>query len=222
MKMEEISKVTLAQLKVIDARISELKAQIRELEDEAYSLVPKHTFQECKAMGCQYTYRNKWDCHQRCVRRKDERGAVSDHYSPMPKTYRPERTYPTLGWKRVITRGMKWSGVWHGGWTVVKETPKTLILDDKTQLLKSTIFMLEDVAFIKSRIGSIYFCADDPDSMDMAYTLLDVRDAESCEEMKHCLRTPETPALDNKYATVSQQPDETDEEYEERIFGKDS
>ncbi len=61
MVMEPISEETRAKLKAIESRIDELKRQIKELEDEAYELVPKHTFDECKAMGCVHTYRNRWE-----------------------------------------------------------------------------------------------------------------------------------------------------------------
>lgn len=220
--MEPISEETHAKLRAIGSRISELRQQIKELEDEAYELVPKHTFDECKAMGCQNTYRNRWDCHHACVRRRHERGALRDYYSPFPKCYKPEREYPTLGWKRVITRGMKWDGVWHGGKNVVKETAKTLILEDKSQLLKSTIFTIEDVSYIKDRSGVTYLCADDPETLDIQTTLLDVVSREEIEKVKHMLAPQcEQPEPDeHKYDSVKQQPGETKEEWTKRIFGE--
>lgn len=100
--------------------------------------------------------------------------------------------YPTLGWKQVTTRGMKWDGVWQHFWKVVKETDKTLILDDKTQLLKSTIYTIEDCSFIKNRMGSVYMCADYPETLDMQVILMDVAHKEWCERNSRLI-TPETP-----------------------------
>lgn len=181
MVMEVLSDDTRAKLKAIAARIAELNTQIKELQQEAYDLVPKHTFDECKEMKCIHTYRNRWDCHRSCVRRKNEMGNLKDYYEKEQPIFKPKVEYPTLGWKKVTTHGMKWKGEWHDCWDVVKETDKTLTLDDKTQLLKSTIHIIEDVIYIKSRSGSTYFCADDPSTLDMQATLMDIELKEQCE-----------------------------------------
>lgn len=124
--MEVISDDTRAKLKAITARIAELNAQIEELQQEAYDIVPKHTFDECKEMKCVHTYRNRLDCHRSCVRRKGEMGNLKDYYEKEKTVFKPKVEYPTLGWKKVTSRGMKWDGEWHGGWDVVKETEKTV------------------------------------------------------------------------------------------------
>lgn len=195
--MEVLSDETRAKLKAIAARINELHSQIKELEQEAYDLVPKHTFDECKEMKCIHTYRNRWDCHRSCVRRKNEIGNLVDYYEKEKTVFKPKVEYPTLGWKKVTARGMKWNGEWHDGWDVVKETEKTLVLSDKTILLKSTIHMIEDVIYISSRSGAIYFCADDPATLDVQVTLMDIEFEEQRKRNKP-LRTPMTdiPASD--------------------------
>lgn len=222
MEMEPISAETYAKLRAISSRITELKCQIRELEEEAYELVPKHTFDECKAMECVHTYRNKWDCHQSCVRRLHEKGNLHDYYEKKKPVFKPRVEYPMLGWKQVATRGAKWKGEWHGFHKVIQETEKTLLLDDawKTRLFKSTIFTLEDVTYIKDRSGSTYFCADDPATLDMQVTLLDVANREWCERNSR-LVTPmlETPDTSNP-SGLEQREGETKEEWMNRIFGE--
>lgn len=222
MEMEPISIETYAKLKAIRSRIAELEGQIKELEDEAYELVPKHTFDECKAMGCVHTYRNKWDCHHSCVRRLHAKHSLQDYYEKMKPVFKPRVDYPTLGWKQVATRGAKWKGEWHGFTNVIQETDKTLLLDDawKTRLFKSTIFTLEDVTYIKDRSGTTYFCADDPATLDMQVTLLDVAYREQAErnyrEVTSMLKTPDT----SYPSGLEQGEGETKEEWENRIFGE--
>lgn len=222
MEMEPISIETYAKLKAIRSRIAELEGQIKELEEEAYELVPKHTFEECKAMGCVHTYRNKWDCHHSCVRRLHATHSLQDYYEKMKPVFKPRVDYPTLGWKQVATRGAKWKGEWHGFTNVIQETDKTLLLDDawKTRLLKSTIFTLEDVTYIKDRSGTTYFCADDPATLDMQVTLLDVAYREQAErnyrEVTSMLKTPDT----SYPSGLEQQEGESKEDWENRIFGE--
>lgn len=189
--MEVLSDDTRAKLKSIAARIAELNEQIEELQQEAYDLVPKHTFDECKEMKCIHTYRNRWDCHRSCVRRKGEMGNLKDYYEKEKPVFKPKVEYPTLGWKKVTSRGMKWNGEWHDGWDVVKETEKTLVLSDKTILLKSTIHMIEDVIYISSRSGAIFFCADDPATLDVQVTLMDI-EFEEHRNRNNRLTTPMT------------------------------
>lgn len=192
MEMEVLSDETRAKLKAIAARIDELNAQIKELQQEAYDLVPKHTFDECREMKCIHTYRNRWDCHRSCVRRNHEMGNLEDYYEKEKPVFKPKVEYPTLGWKKVTTPGMKWKGEWHGDWDVVKETEKTLVLSDKTILLKSTIHMIEDVIYISDRSGSTYFCADDPATLDMQVELMHIEFKEQCERTTRLI----TPMID--------------------------
>ena len=223
-EMEVISDDTYAKLRAIHTHITELRQQIKELEDEAYDLVPKHTFDECKAMDCIHTYRNKWDCHHSCVRRLNEKGNLKDYYEKKKPVFKPRTEYPTLGWKQVATRGSKWKGEWHGFHKVIQETDKTLLLDDawKTRLFKSTIFTIEDVTYIQDRSCSTYFCADDPATLDMQVALLDIEFKERCErntrDIKGMLETPDTSYI----SEVKQQPGETKEEWTRRIFGDDT
>ncbi len=182
MQMEPISDETKAKLKAIEARIDELQAQIDELNEEAYSLVPKHTFDECRAMGCEYTHGNRYDCHRYCVRRKNYKGCFYDYYKPKKKVFKPNVKYPTLGWKTAVTEGGHWI------LNVVKETDKTLTLDDKTQLLKSTMKQADDCVFLKSRTGVIYLCADDPDTIETQKALIKVLRREWCEAISGKIR----------------------------------
>ena len=142
-------------------------------------------------MKCIHTYRNRWDCHRSCVRRKNEMGNLEDYYEKEQPVFKPKVEYPTLGWKKVTAPGLKWNGEWHGGWDVVKETEKTLVLSDKSILLKSTIHMIEDVIYISDRSGGTYFCADDPATLDMQLELIHIEFKEQCERNKP-LRTPNT------------------------------
>lgn len=192
MEMEVLSDETRAKLKAIAARIDELNAQIKELQQEAYDLVPKHTFDECREMKCIHTYKNRWDCHRSCVRRMHEMGNLEDYYEKEKPVFKPKVEYPTLGWKKVTSPGMKWKGEWHGDWDVVKETEKTLVLSDKTILLKSTIHMIEDVIYISDRSGSTYFCADDPATLDMQLELIHIEFKEQCERTTRIV----TPMID--------------------------
>ena len=207
--MEPIPEETRAKLRSIQARIDELKAQIDDLNKEAYTLVPKHTFEECKAMGCEHTFRNRWDCHCHCVRRKDHTGCFNDYYKAMEKkVYIPEK-YPMLNWKTVV-----------GSYTdyvrkVIKETDRTLILEGGDQLLKSKMFMIEDVQYIKDRSDYTYMCADVPENVEMAKTLLKIRNSEWVENFKETVKLDS----DDKYASMNRQPGETEEEYESRVFG---
>ena len=222
MEMEPISAETLAKLKAIRSRIAELEDQITELKDEAYELVPKHTFDECKAMECVHTYRNRWDCHHSCVRRLHEKGNFQDYYEKKKPVFKPRVEYPMLGWKQVATRGAKWKGEWHGFHKVIQETEKTLLLDDtwKTRLFKSTIFTLEDVTYIQDRSGSTYFCADDPATLDMQVTLLDVANREWCVRNNR-LVTPMLETPDTSHPSgLEQREGETKEEWMNRIFGE--
>lgn len=217
-EMETISPETHAKLKAIEARIDELKAQITEFEGEAYWLVPKHTFDECKAMGCNKTYRNRWDCHSYCVRRKGCHGCFNDYYVKMKPVIKPHVEYPTLGWKKAIPIGCSPCNGWCG-YAVVRETEKAMFLDThhKTMLLKSTIFTIEDVLYIKDRSGCIYMCADNPETLDMQKALLKMWHDERSEKVMQFV----TPMLDgptDKYSGVEQQEGETQEEYENRIF----
>lgn len=118
--------------------------------------------------------------------------AHTDFYEKEKPVFKPKVEYPTLGWKKVTTPGMKWKGEWHGDWDVVKETEKTLVLSDKTILLKSTIHMIEDVIYISDRSGSTYFCADDPATLDMQVELLHIEFKEQCERTTRIV----TPMID--------------------------
>lgn len=92
----------------------------------------------------------------------------------------------------------------------------------KTRLLKSTIFTLEDVTYITDRSGTIYFCADDPEALDIQVTLLDVADKEWYERHSR-LVTPMLETPDTSYPSgLEQQEGETKEEWENRIFGEDT
>jgi len=192
-QMEQISPETWAKLLAIQTRIDEYKAKIKELENEADDLVPKHTFEECKAMECVHTHQNRWDCHCYCVRRKGYSGCFHDYYSPKKKVFKPKVTYPVLGWKSVACKGSFWKNEWHP-YKVVKETEKTLVLDDGTQLFKSTLFTIEDCTYIKCRSGYTYFCADDPSVLDTFKMLLDVVAKERSEkfnaEVRKMLKEP--------------------------------
>ena len=135
--------------------------------------------------------------------------------------FKPRVTYPTLGWKQVATHGAKWGDEWHGFHKVVQETDKTLLLDDawKTRLFKSTIFTIEDVTYIKNRSGTIYFCADDPEALDIQVTLLDVANQEWCAQNRAwMIKTPDT----SYPSGLEQQDGETKEEWENRISGEDT
>ena len=213
MVMEPISEETRAKLRTIESRIDELKRQIKELEEDAYTLVPKHTFEECKAMGCEHTFRNRWDCHCHCVRRKGYTGCFNDYYRAQEKkVYIPEK-YPMLNWKTVVGSCNDYVR------KVIKETDRTLILEGGDQLLKSKVFVIEDVQYIKDRSDYTYMCADVPENVEMAKTLLKIRHSEWVENFRASIKLDDTIKASDKYAGVEKQPDETQEEYETRIFG---
>jgi hypothetical protein len=181
--MEPIPEETRTKLRSIQARIDELKAQIDDLNKEAYALVPKHTFEECKAMGCEHTFRNRWDCHCHCVRRKDYTGCFNDYYKAQEKKVYIPKKYPMLNWKTVIGASTDYVR------KVIKETDRTLILEGGDQLLKSKVFMIEDVQYIKDRSDYTYMCADVPENVEMAKTLLKIRHTEWVENFKETVTT---------------------------------
>lgn len=96
------------------------------------------------------------------------------------------------------------------------------MLDDawKTRLFKSTISTIEDVIYIQDRSGTTYFCADDPATLDMKVTLLDVAFKEQAE--RNCRLV--TPMLDGDgpsyHGTIGQRVGESKEEWLNRIFGE--
>lgn len=192
--LDKISPEVMDELRSIHEQIEAYSAKINELTERMDELVPKHDLAYCRELGCKHTYQCKdfCHCHSWCLRSKWSHGAWRDCYEPVKKPVKLPTNYPTLGWKQVTTRGMKWDGVWQHFWKVVKETDKTLILDDKTQLLKSTIYTIEDCSFIKNRMGSVYMCADYPETLDMQVILMDVAHKEWCERNSRLI-TPETP-----------------------------
>lgn len=194
LKLEVIPPEVMDELRSIHEQIKAYETKITELTERMDELVPKHSLAECRELGCKHTYQCKdfCHCHSWCLRSKWSHGAWRDCYEKNTPVFKPRVEYPTLGWKQVTTRGMKWDGEWHHFWKVVKETDKTLILDDKTQLLKSTIYTLEDCTFIKDRMGSTYLCADYPETLDMQVILMDVAHKEWCERNSRLI-TPETP-----------------------------
>lgn len=181
--LDKISPEVMDELWSIHEQIKAYRAKINELTERMDELVLKHDLAYCRELGCKHTYQRKdfCHCHSWCLRSKWSHGAWRDCYEPAKKPVKLPTNYPTLGWKQVATRGMKWNGVWHGFRKVVKETDKTLILDNKEQLLKSTIYTIEDCTFIKNRMGGTYLCADDPTTLDMQVILLDVAHKEWCE-----------------------------------------
>ena len=212
MVMEPISEETRARLRAVKSRIDDFKRQIKELEEGAYTLVPKHTFEECKAMGCVHTFRNRWDCHCRCVRRKGYTGCFDDYYRAQEKkVYIPEK-YPMLNWKTVVGKRNDYVR------KVIKETDRTLIREGGVQLLKSKVFTIEDVQYIKDRSGYTYMCADVPENVEMAKTLLEIQRTEWVENFRATVKLD----VSDKYADVEKQPDETQKEYETQIFGEDA
>lgn len=193
--LDKISPEVMDELWSNHEQIKAYKAKINELTERMDELVPKHDLAYCRELGCKHTYQCKdfCHCHSWCLRSKWSHGAWRDCYEPAKKPVKLPTNYPTLGWKQVTTRGMKWDGEWHHFWKVVKETDKTLILDDKTQLLKSTIYTLEDCTFIKDRSGGTYMCADYPETLDMQVILMDVAHKEWCERNSR-LRSPDCTA----------------------------
>ena len=133
---------------------------------------------------------------------------------------KPRVTYPTLGWKSVVCTGSFWMGKWHPI-KVIKETEKCLILEDKLQLNKSTIYTIEDVTYIRRR-NSItdYFCADDPLTLEIQKTLLDVAYKEQTE--RNCRWI--TPMIDDNghscHGVTVHRISESTEEWLKRIFGE--
>ena len=192
--LDKISPEVMDELRSTHEQIKAYKAKINELTERMDELVPKHDLAYCRELGCKHTYQCKdfCHCHSWCIRSKWAHGAWRDCYEKNTPVFKPRVEYPTLGWKQVTTCGMKWDGVWHSFTKVIKETEKTLVLERNEQLLKSTIFTIEDVTYIKSRSGTTYMCADDPDTLDMQVILLKVANSERNERTKHLI-TPETP-----------------------------
>ena len=126
-KMENISPETAAKLRAIEACVGELNEEIKRLNEEAYALVQKHTFDECRKMGCIHTARNRNDCHCNCVRRQYAYLAFHDYYEKKKEVVKLPQHYPMLGWKTVATPGSKWGDGWHVI-KVIKETERTLVL----------------------------------------------------------------------------------------------
>lgn len=180
--IEPISPEVMAELQSIHSQISSYKTKISELTERADELVPKHTLEECREFGCIHTCHKQsfCECYTYCVRSKWAHGAHRDCFEKKKSVFKPRASYPTLGWKLAVCVGSHWRGEWHAK-KVIKETDKTLILEGKTQLLKSTIFTLEDCTFIKDRSEYTYMCADNPDTLDMQKTLLEVAHREWVE-----------------------------------------
>ena len=180
--IETISPEVMAELKSIHEQISDYQSKIAELTERADGLVPKHDLEDCREFGCVHTCHKQsfCDCYTYCIRSRWAHGAYRDCFEKKKPVFKPRVEYPTLGWKSVACVGGKWCGVWHTD-KVVKETDRTLILEDKTQLLKSTIFTLEDCTFIKDRSEHTYMCADNPETLDMQKTLLEVAHREWVE-----------------------------------------
>lgn len=178
-KPETISPEVMEELRSIHKQIKDYEEKIWELKDHADSLVPKHDLAECREFGCTHTHhcQSYCQCHSWCVRSRYAHGAYRDCYEQKKAVIKPPENYPMLGWKSVACVGSHWNNEWHPK-KIIKETDKTLILEDKTQLLKSTIFILEDCTFIKDRSEYIFMCADNPETLDMQKTLLDVANAE--------------------------------------------
>lgn len=184
--MTPIAPETLSQLSSLRAEADQLQARIRELGDQMAALVPKCSLEECRAANCVHALHCKSYCqmHQYCVRSKWAVLAYKDYYVPRAKPVPERREYPTLSWAAVTTRGAFYRGAWHCPHQVVKETDKTLILDDGTPLLKSTLFQIEDCTYIKDRSGGIYFPVD---TRDAALLLLKVRDSEMADHVTSLL-----------------------------------
>lgn len=192
-QMEVIPPEVLERIAQIRRGIDEHKAEIEKLRKEADGLVVKHTLAECRAIGCTHTRCGKYACDMSdfCMRSKSAHGAVHDYYNPLKPVFKPKVTYPTLGWKTVVgSRSRSYER------KVVKETAKTLVLHDKSVLLKSTIYHIEDCTYIRDRSGYTYICADDPASLSAHLMLLDVVHQEHVERATRALRTPETPEPD--------------------------
>ena len=182
-KIESISPEVMAELQSIHEQISDYKSKIKELSEHADSLVPKHDLEECREFGCIHTCHKKSFCwyYECCVRSKWAHGATRDYYEQKKVAFKPPVDYPTLGWKTAVYVNANWNNKWHTK-KVIKETDKTLILDDKTLLLKSTISMIEDCTFIKDRREYTYVCADDPEALEMQVTLWNVAQKEWREQ----------------------------------------
>ena len=181
-EIEVISPEVMAELQSIHEQIRAYKSKINELTERADELVPKHDLEDCREFGCIHTCHKQafCDCYTFCIRSKWAHGAYRDCFVKKQPVFKPRVDYPTLGWKVAVCSGSKWQGVWHTK-KVIKETDKTLILEDKTQLLKSTMFTLEDCVFLKDRSENTWMCADNPETLDIQRTLLDVAHREWLE-----------------------------------------
>lgn len=189
--METITPETLGELAEISESLRSLEQQISELKNRADELVIKHTFQECREIGCVHTYRCQLYCSKSayCVRSKTAHGATKDYYSPPEPKFKERVSYPMLGWKTVTSLGSYYNGTWNWSRKVVKETDKCLTLDDGIKLFKSTIYYIEDCIFLRGLhgAGGTWFCADDESSLDIMRTLLKIRDEEMHEEAMRML-----------------------------------
>lgn len=137
---------------------------------------------------------------------------IDDYYRAQEKkVYIPEK-YPMLNWKTVVGKRNDYVR------KVIKETDRTLILEGGDQLLKSKVFTIEDVQYIKDRSGYTYMCADVPENVEMAKTLLEIQRTEWVENFRATVKLD----VSDKYADVEKQPDETQKEYETQIFGEDA
>lgn len=201
--MPPTSKEVMERLSEIHQAITAHEDEIDALKKEADSLVTKYTFEECKAMGCVHTcHKQMWCDHYRsCIHSRFASGAREDFFKQKEaKVYVPQK-YPMLGWKSVACPGSFWSGEWHPD-KVVKETDRTLIIADgphtTKQLLKSTAFQIEDVTYIKDRSDYLYFCADDPSTLDMQRDLLDISWEEK-REKSMALMAPVLKSLEDPF-----------------------
>lgn len=178
--MEPTSPEVLEQLVSIHNEIRSLENQIAELKHKADSLVVKHSFEECREFGCVHTKhcRMYWVNNKSCVHSPTAHGAYRDEYKKKAPVFKPNVNYPTLGWRYATSRGSHYNGKWNWTVKVVKETEKTLVLDNGEQLLKNSLRYIEDCTYISSRGGVTYFCANSKDIMDAHLMMLDIERSE--------------------------------------------